>query len=63
MTDRHPLHGVAWVALARHGSPDPAGLPCDLDDRPAMTFDMPSRLERDPRQMQREAWTGAPALR
>lgn len=52
----------AWVAFARSGDPNTAALPSwptyDTDTRATMLFDVPSRLELDPRREERLVWDG-----
>ncbi len=49
-----------WIRFARSGDPNHAGIPhwapYDLDSRPTMVFDVPPRLEHDPRGAERLAW-------
>ncbi len=49
-----------WIAFARSGDPNHAGLPAwdpyDVDQRATMLFDVPPRLESDPRAEERLAW-------
>jgi para-nitrobenzyl esterase len=52
----------AWVAFARTGSPDHAGLPAwppyRPDTRATMVFDSVCRVEHDPLRAERQAWAG-----
>jgi para-nitrobenzyl esterase len=47
----------AWLAFARTGDPNHAGLPAwtayNLESRPTMSFDIPARLVKDPRGKER----------
>jgi para-nitrobenzyl esterase len=61
--DRHALAKVmsqTWRAFARTGDPNHEGLPrwepYDTERRPTMLFDMPARLEYDPRGEERRIW-------
>ncbi|MDO8909966.1 MAG: carboxylesterase/lipase family protein [Pseudohongiella sp.] len=49
----------AWIAFARHGNPNHAGIPewpvYDLESRSVMVFDVNSRVEMDPRKAERQA--------
>jgi para-nitrobenzyl esterase len=51
---------TTWLAFARSGDPNHEGLPrwepYDVDRRATMLFDVPSRLEEDPRSEERLAW-------
>jgi para-nitrobenzyl esterase len=55
---------AALIAFARSGSPDAPGLPTwprfDLERRPTMIFDLPARVENDPRGDERKLF--APVL-
>jgi para-nitrobenzyl esterase len=58
---RHELEAAtagAWVALARNGNPNHAGLPnwpaFTADKRATMIFDVPCRVEDDPTEEVRE---------
>ncbi len=48
----------SWIAFARTGNPNnssiPEWKPYDLEQRPTMMFDTPSRLENDPHKAERE---------
>jgi para-nitrobenzyl esterase len=48
----------SWIAFSRTGDPNnssiPEWKPYDLDQRPTMMFDVPSRLENDPHKAERE---------
>ena len=50
----------AWLAFARHGRPDHAGLPAwpryNTAERPTMIFDRECRVENDPFGAERRAW-------
>jgi para-nitrobenzyl esterase len=52
----------AWIAFARFGNPNHAGLPAwpayHTEHRDTMIFDTPCRVERDPRRTELEAWRG-----
>jgi para-nitrobenzyl esterase len=52
----------AWIAFARSGNPAHAGIPKWLPyttaERATMIFDVPSKLENDPRREERLAWEG-----
>ncbi|HXM57256.1 MAG TPA: carboxylesterase family protein [Candidatus Dormibacteraeota bacterium] len=56
----------AWAAFAHSGDPGHGGLPewpaYDTERRATMLFDVPSRVEDDPRREERLAWEGV-ALR
>ncbi|MCK9495624.1 MAG: carboxylesterase family protein [Dehalococcoidia bacterium] len=61
--DRHALADAmadTWLAFARTGCPDnpaiPEWRPYNAEDRATMIFDVPSRLELDPRREERLAW-------
>ena len=57
----------SWVHFARTGNPDVPGLPhwpaYDPETRATMMFDVPCRVENDPRKEERRVWKGKPALR
>ncbi len=68
--DRYELAGSmsqAWINFARHGDPNHAALPrwqpYDAQQRATMIFDVPCRVENDPRKEERLAWNGKPASR
>jgi para-nitrobenzyl esterase len=48
----------SWIAFARTGDPNnssiPVWKPYNLERRPTMMFDVPSRLENDPHKAERE---------
>jgi para-nitrobenzyl esterase len=50
----------AWLAFARHGRPDHAGLPAwpgySTAERPTMIFDTTCRIENDPFGSERQVW-------
>jgi para-nitrobenzyl esterase len=52
----------AWAAFARNGDPNCAGLPnwsaYDETSRATMIFDLPCRVESDPRREERLVWDG-----
>jgi para-nitrobenzyl esterase len=54
----------AWIAFARSGNPSHAGIPewpaYNAKERPTMIFDVPCRVEQDPRARFREAWDWIP---
>ena len=56
------LMSQAWANFARNGDPNYEGLPTweafDTDHRATMLFDIPSRLEHDPRGEERRLWEG-----
>ncbi len=56
------LMSDAWIAFARNGTPNHPGLPewppYDADRRATMLFNVPSRIENDPRREERLAWEG-----
>ncbi len=65
--DRYELEEVmskAWVAFARNGDPNDDGLPewpaFDSERRATMVFDVPSRVENDPRREERLVWRRQP---
>ena len=55
------VHG-AWVSFVKRGDPNGGALPhwpkYNLDARPTMFFDLPSRVVDDPAADERELWTG-----
>lgn len=55
----------AWVNFARNGNPNGPGLPdwpaYDTTDRATLIFDVPCRVENDPRRAEREVWQDRPA--
>ncbi len=57
----------AWIQFARTGDPNYEGLPhwpkYDTGTRSTMLFDVPCRVEDDPRREEREAWKGVIAPR
>jgi para-nitrobenzyl esterase len=57
----------SWVHFARTGNPDVPGLPhwpaYDPNTRATMLFDVPCRVENDPRKEERLVWKGVPASR
>jgi para-nitrobenzyl esterase len=65
--ERYELAGLmsdAWIAFARSGDPNHAGLPAwpayDAESRATMLFNVPSEVENDPRREERLAWEGIP---
>jgi len=56
----------ALLAFARHGDPNHPGLPrwkpYGLEARETMVFDVPSRMENDPRGGERELYRRAPFI-
>ena len=58
------LMSDAWIAFARNGNPNhpglPEWLPYETGRRATMLFNVPSRLEDDPRREERLAWDGIP---
>lgn len=56
----------AFIAFARHGRPDHAGIPAwapyDLPERRTMVFDAPPRLADDPRGKERELFARVPYI-
>lgn len=58
------LMSDAWIAFARTGNPNHRGLPewpaYDADQRATMLFNVPSRVENDPRGEERLAWADIP---
>lgn len=68
--DRADLAGLmsdAWIAFARTGDPNTEALPewpsYDADTRATMLFNVPSKVENDPRREERLAWEGIPVDR
>ena len=68
--DRYDLAAAmsqAWINFARAGDPNGEGLPewpaYDKKNRATMIFDVPCRIENDPRQEERLVWKGKPAPR
>ena len=66
-TAHHALSAAmqtAWANFARSGNPNHAGLPdwpaYDTTQRPTMIFDVPCRMEHDPRRAERFAQAGLP---
>ncbi|MBU4315655.1 MAG: carboxylesterase family protein [Proteobacteria bacterium] len=57
----------SWVNFARTGNPNVPGLPhwptYDPETRATLLFDVPCRVENDPRKEERMVWKGKPALR
>ncbi|MEE9254659.1 MAG: carboxylesterase family protein, partial [Pseudomonadales bacterium] len=57
----------AWIAFAHNGDPNYDGLPnwptYDAKKRSTMLFDVPSKVEDDPRKEERLVWKGEPVLR
>ncbi len=57
----------AWIAFARDGDPNYEGLAhwptYDTQKRSTMIFDVPSRVEDDPRKEERLVWKGDPVMR
>ncbi|MFD6893854.1 carboxylesterase/lipase family protein [Rhodococcus sp. NPDC060086] len=47
-----------WLQFARHGEPLPSWPHYDETDRATMVFDVPTRVEHDPRSERRLAWEG-----
>jgi para-nitrobenzyl esterase len=47
-----------WVHFARHGTPLPGWPAYDVDQRRTLIFDEVDRVEADPREERRRAWTG-----
>ncbi|MEX1022437.1 MAG: carboxylesterase/lipase family protein [Dehalococcoidia bacterium] len=56
------LMSQTWATFARHGDPNHEGLPhwpaFNIEARPTMVFDVPARMEHDPRREEREVWRG-----
>ncbi|MBN1381382.1 MAG: carboxylesterase/lipase family protein [Deltaproteobacteria bacterium] len=68
--DRYELAAAmsrSWINFARTGNPDVDGLPhwpaYNIDTRATMIFDVPCRIENDPRREERLVWKGVPAPR
>jgi para-nitrobenzyl esterase len=68
--DRYALADAmsrSWINFARYGNPDVDGLPhwpaYDPENRSTMLFNMPCRVENDPRREERLVWKGVPAPR
>jgi para-nitrobenzyl esterase len=57
----------AWLAFARTGDPNHAGLPVwpryDTASRAVMVFDAPTRMVNDPRSAERRIWDGKAPVR
>jgi para-nitrobenzyl esterase len=57
----------SWINFARYGNPDVEGLPhwpaYDTENRATMLFNVPCRVENDPRREERLVWKGIPAPR
>lgn len=57
----------AWIAFARTGNPNHAGLPgwpaYDAGSRATMIFDTQSKVVNDPRAAERKIWEGKPLVR
>ncbi|MBI4767523.1 MAG: carboxylesterase family protein, partial [Deltaproteobacteria bacterium] len=57
----------SWINFARCGNPDAEGLPhwpaYDKENRATMLFNVPCRVENDPRREERLVWKGIPAPR
>lgn len=47
-----------WLQFARHGEPLPSWPRYDKTDRATVVFDVPTRVEHDPRSDRRIAWEG-----
>ena len=65
--DRYALANImcdAWVSFARYGTPNhpslPEWVPYDTAHRGTMIFDIPPKLEYDPRSEERQAWDDIP---
>ena len=56
-----------WINFARTGDPNVDGLPnwpaYDKENRATMIFNVPCRVENDPRKEERMVWKGKPAFR
>jgi len=68
--DRYELAAAmsrAWINFARTGDPNGDGLPhwpaYDTENRSTMLFNVPCRVENDPRKEERMIWKGKPAAR
>jgi para-nitrobenzyl esterase len=57
----------AWIAFARTGNPNHAGMPAwpayNLETRPAMVFDVKTAVVNDVRAPERKVWEGKPVVR
>jgi para-nitrobenzyl esterase len=57
----------AWIHFARHGDPNHGGIPhwrpYDTETRPTLIFDVPCRVESDPRRDERLVWQNRPVAR
>ncbi len=68
--DRYELAAAmsqSWINFARSGNPDVEGLhhwpAYDTANRATMLFNVPCRVENDPRREERLVWKGKPAPR